>query len=113
MLISNLLIRFVLLLLYLLLSKGKLIQANKNENSLVSESAAHYESKVNERLSKLENEVAQLKYKGGEDGKKIDQLMGRIERLEASSNATKDCNVDEGRMRLKRPGRLLPPHILR
>lgn len=90
-----------------------MIQANNRSESsvLACRNTTNEESKVNERISKLENEVAHLINKGGEDGKLINQLTGRIERLEASS---KKCDCDKAkRMRLKRPVRLLPSMILR
>jgi len=46
-------------------------------------------------ISKLENEVARLKTKGDEVGKLINQLVGRIERLEASKDAKKECSSDK------------------
>ncbi len=115
MLIFNLLIRFVLFLFYHLSWNGKLIQANLNEGSITGENTANNESKVNERILKLENKVAQLEVKGYEDGKVIHLLMGRIERLEASSNnATEECDCDEKAIRrLKCPVRLLPSIVLR
>ncbi len=90
----------------------KAIKANQNENMVISSESSdrvsNGESKVDERIFKLENEVARLKTKGDGDEKAINQLVSRIERLEATSNVAKQCNCNNKPLgRLKRPSSLL------
>lgn len=91
------------------------MKTNTNQNVVTNElsNSKHCdESNVAERLSLLENEVNHLKTKRSEDEKMITQLMDRIERLEVSSNDTKECSIDKVGGRPKRPARLLPLQLL-
>ncbi len=87
------------------------IKANLDEiiaTSHLADTENKDESKVDDRISKLESEVARLKTKGDEDGKLINQLMGRIERLEASKDSKKECSSDKVIERPKRPASFYP-----
>lgn len=101
---------FVLLSLqFLLLIYCDSIKANQNENS----AALNDEFSVENRLLKLENEMARMKCKEDEDGKVINQLVDRIERLETSSNVTKECICEKTNGKPKRPARLIPIQVLK
>ena len=87
--LPSFLLRFSILILTW---KFKEIKANPNESvaaSLFYDAENNDESKVDDRVSKLENEVARLKTKGDDDE---NQLVGRIERLEASKGSKKECS---------------------
>ena len=111
--------RIILLGLQLLNFNLKMINTNPNESVIPSESPQtenSYRLMVENRISKLENEVDRLNRKGDEDSQITNQLTARVKRLEALlTSFMEECNcVETGTSigRLKRPARLLPLQLL-